>query len=109
PNALSAPAVADRGSMFDPSALFYMNKIPAGPDAAHVLDITAPIAENIRAVAKVKGLSVPDMTVVILDRPRHAQLIQDVRDTGARIRLITDGDVAGAISACRPEAGTDML
>jgi len=95
--------------MFDPSAVFYMNKIAVGPEAAHVLDITAPIAENIRAVAKVKALSVRDMTVCILDRPRHAQLIKDVRDTGARIRLITDGDVAGAISACRPESGTDML
>ena len=109
PNAISVLAVADRGSMFDPSAVFYMNKIAVGPDAAHVLDITAPIGENIRAVAKVKGLSVPDMTVVILDRPRHAQLIEDVRATGARIRLITDGDVAGAIAACRPGSGTDML
>ncbi len=109
PNAISVLAVADRGSMFDPSAVFYMNKIAVGPDAAHVLDITAPIADNVRAVAKAKGLSVPDMTVVILDRPRHAQLIDDVRSTGARIRLITDGDVAGAISACRPGSGTDML
>ncbi|WP_434085017.1 class II fructose-bisphosphatase [Mycobacterium paraterrae] len=109
PNAISVLAVADRGSMFDPSAVFYMNKIAVGPDAAHVLDITAPIGENIRAVAKVKGLSVPDMTVVILDRPRHAELIHDVRATGARIRLITDGDVAGAIAACRPGSGTDML
>jgi fructose-1,6-bisphosphatase II len=109
PNAISVLAVADRGAMFDPSAVFYMNKIAVGPDAAHVLDITAPIADNIRAVAKVKGLSIPDMTVCILDRPRHAQLIEDVRAVGARIRLITDGDVAGAISACRPHSGTDML
>jgi fructose-1,6-bisphosphatase II len=109
PNAISVLAVADRWAMFDPSAVFYMNKIAVGPDAAHVLDITAPIAENIRAIAKVKALSVQDMTVCILDRPRHAQLIADVRDTGARIRLITDGDVAGAISACRPGSGTDML
>jgi fructose-1,6-bisphosphatase II len=109
PNAIAVLAVADRGTMFDPSAVFYMNKIAVGPDAAHVLDITAPIADNIRAVAKVKGLSVPDMTVCILDRPRHAQLIHDVRAIGARIRLITDGDVAGAISACRPHSGTDML
>src|ERR1700753_4016787 len=109
PNAISVLAVADRGAMFAPSAWFYMNKIAVGPDAAHVLDIPAPIAENVRAVAKVKGLSVRDMTVCILDRPRHNQLIQDVRDVGARIRLITDGDVAGAISPCRPESGTDML
>src|SRR6201993_3555919 len=77
PNAISVLAVADRGSMFDPSAVFYMNKIAVGPDAAHVLDITAPIAENVRAVARVKELSVPDMTVCILDRPRHAQLIAE--------------------------------
>src|SRR6202451_2343321 len=109
PNAISVLAVADRGSMFDPSAVFYMNKIAVGPDAAHVLDITAPIADNIREVAKVKGLSVPDMTVCILDRPRHAQLIEDARAVGARIRLISDGDVAGAISACRAGSGTDML
>jgi fructose-1,6-bisphosphatase II len=109
PNAISVLAVADRGAMFDPSAVFYMNKIAVGPEAGHVLDITKPIADNIRAVAKVKDLSVRDMTVCILDRPRHAQLIEDVRATGARIRLITDGDVAGAISACRPHSGTDML
>ena len=109
PNAISVLAVADRGAMFDPSAVFYMNKVAVGPDAADELDITAPIAENIRAVAKVKGLSVRDMTVCILDRPRHDRLIDDVRATGARIRLITDGDVAGGISACRPNSGTDLL
>lgn len=109
PNAISVLAVAERGAMFDPSAVYYMNKIAVGPEAGHVLDITAPIGDNIRAVAKVKDLSVRDMTVCILDRPRHQQLIHDVRATGARIRLITDGDVAGAISACRPNSGTDML
>ena len=86
-----------------------MNKIAVGPDAVDAIDITAPIGENVRAVAKVKGLSVRDVTVCILDRPRHEQLIADVRDAGARIRLISDGDVAGAISACRPNSGTDML
>ena len=109
PNAISVLAVAERGAMFDPSAVFYMNKIAVGPDAVDAIDITAPIGENIRAVAKVKGLSVRDMTVCILDRPRHEQLIADVREAGARIRLISDGDVAGAISACRPNSGTDML
>src|ERR1700743_2338878 len=104
PNAISGPEVPDRGSMFAPSAVFYMNKIAVGPDAAHVLDITAPIAENIRAVAEAKGLSVPDMTVVILDRPRHAQLIDDVRATGARIRLITDDDGGGAGGGGPPAA-----
>ena len=86
-----------------------MEKIAVGPDAADVIDISAPIAENIKRVAKVKKASVSDITICILDRPRHNQLIQDVRDTGARIRLISDGDVAGAIAAARPESGTDML
>lgn len=108
-NAISVLAVAERGAMFDPSAVFYMDKIAAGPDAHHVLDITAPIGDNIRAVAREKSLSVPDLTVCILDRSRHTQLIEDVRATGARIRLITDGDVAGAISACRHDSGIDLL
>ncbi|WP_019970983.1 class II fructose-bisphosphatase [Mycobacterium sp. 141] len=109
PNAISVLAVAERGAMFDPSAVFYMNKIAVGPEAAAAIDISAPIGENIRQVAKAKRLSVEDVTVCILDRPRHEQLIADVRDAGARIRLITDGDVAGAIAACRPNSGTDML
>ncbi len=109
PNAISVLAVSERGTMFDPSAVFYMNKIAVGPDAADVIDITAPIGENIRRVARKLNESVADVTVCILDRPRHAQLISDVREAGARIRLISDGDVAGAISACRPESGTDML
>jgi fructose-1,6-bisphosphatase II len=95
--------------MFDPSAVFYMNKIAVGPDAAEVIDITAPVAENISRVAKVKNSGVADLTVCILDRPRHQELMAEVRDAGARIRLISDGDVAGAISACRPNSGTDML
>ena len=109
PNAISVLAVADRGSMFDPSAVFYMDKIAVGPDAVDAIDITAPIGENIRRVAKIRNATASDITVVILDRPRHAQLMDDVRAAGARIRLITDGDVAGAISACRPDSGTDML
>ena len=109
PNAISVLAVAERGAMFDPSAVFYMNKIAVGPEAIDAIDITAPIGENVRQVAKAKGLSVSDMTVCILDRPRHEKLMTEVRDAGARIRLITDGDVAGAISACRPNSGTDLL
>jgi fructose-1,6-bisphosphatase II len=109
PNAISVLAVAERGAMFDPSAVFYMNKIAVGPEAVDAIDITAPIGENVRSVAKAKNLSVSDMTVCILDRPRHEQLINEVREAGARIRLITDGDVAGAISACRPNSGTDLL
>ena len=109
PNAISVLAVAERGAMFDPSAVFYMNKIAVGPDAADAIDITAPISENLRAVAKAKKSSVSDLTVCILDRPRHAELIAQVRETGARIRLISDGDAAGAIAAARPESGTDLL
>ncbi|MEN0133641.1 MAG: fructose-bisphosphatase class II family protein, partial [Rhodococcus sp. (in: high G+C Gram-positive bacteria)] len=109
PNAISVLAVAERGAMFDPSAVFYMEKIAVGPDAADVIDITAPVAENIKRVAKVRKASPSDVTVCILDRPRHARLIEEVRDTGARIRLISDGDVAGAIAAARPESGTDIL
>ncbi|PRP61201.1 fructose-bisphosphatase class II, partial [Bacillus halotolerans] len=83
--------------------------IAVGPDAADVIDITAPVSENIKRVAKVRNCSVSDITVCILDRPRHGELIQNVRETGARIRLISDGDVAGAISTARPNSGTDML
>ena len=93
PNAISVLAVAERGAMFDPSAVFYMDKIAVGPDAADAIDITAPISENVRAVAKAKKSSVSDLTVCILDRPRHAELIGQVRETGAGIRLISDGDV----------------
>jgi fructose-1,6-bisphosphatase II len=111
PNAISVLAVAERVAMFDPSAVFYMDKIAVGPDAADAIDITAPVSENIRAEAKAKKASVSDVTVCILDRPRHAELIAQVRATGARIRLISDGasDVAGAIAVARPESGTDML
>jgi fructose-1,6-bisphosphatase II len=109
PNAISVLAVAERGRMFDPSAVFYMEKIGVNPDAADAIDITAPVSENVRRVAKARKSSVSDVTVCILDRPRHGELIQNVRDTGARIRLISDGDVAGAIAAARPESGTDML
>ena len=99
PGSIAVLAVAERGAMFDPSAVFYMDKIAVGPEAADVIDITAPVAENISRVAKAKHSEISDITVTILDRPRHAQLISDVRATGARIRLISDGDVAGAIAA----------
>jgi fructose-1,6-bisphosphatase II len=108
-NAISVLAVSERGTMYDPSAVFYMNKIAVGPEAVDVIDITVPIGENIRRVAKAKTVSVSDLTVCILDRPRHRQLIADVREAGARCRLISDGDVAGAISACRPNTSTDLL
>jgi len=109
PNAISVLAVADRGSMYDPSAVFYMNKLATGPAAAGMVDITAPPAANVAAVARAKACSPQDVTVVILDRPRHEKLIAQVRETGARIHLITDGDVAGAIMAAREGTGIDLL
>ncbi len=109
PNALAVLAVAERGAMFDPSAVFYMEKIAVGPEAADVVDISAPVAENVRRVAKAKHSDVSDVTVCILDRPRHEKLVSEVRDAGARIRFISDGDVAGAIAAARPTTGVDML
>jgi fructose-1,6-bisphosphatase II len=109
PNAISVLAVSARGSMYDPSAVFYMSKLVTGPAAADVVDIEAPVADNIAKVARAKSCAPQDVTVVILDRPRHAQLISDVRTAGARIQLITDGDVAGAIMAARDGTGVDLL
>ncbi len=108
-NAIAVLAVAPRGSMYDPSAVFYMEKLVTGPEAADVVDIRYPVAENINQVAKAKGAQPSDVTVVLLDRPRHAQLVDEIRATGARIKFITDGDVAGAISAARGNAGVDLL
>jgi fructose-1,6-bisphosphatase II len=109
PNALAVLAVAERGAMFDPSAVFYMEKLAVGPDCAHVVDINAGVKENLRRIAKVKNSRVSDVTVCILDRPRHESLIRQVRDAGARIRFISDGDIAGAISAARLESDVDVL
>jgi fructose-1,6-bisphosphatase II len=109
PNALAVLAVAERGAMFDPSAVFYMEKLAVGPEAADVIDITAPVVENLRRIAKVKRSSISEITVCILDRPRHSDLVQQVRDAGARIRFITDGDIAGAISAAREQSDVDVL
>lgn len=108
-NALAVIAVAERGTMFDPSAVFYMEKLAAGPEAAEVVDIRLPAKENIRRVAKAKEIDVQDVTVCVLDRPRHNALVDEIRDTGARIKFITDGDVAGAIMACREDTGVDLL
>ncbi len=108
-NAISVIAVAERGTMFDPSAVFYMEKLAAGPEAADVVDIRLPAKENIRRVAKAKGIEIQDVTVCILDRPRHEQLVNEIRDTGARIKFISDGDVAGAIMTAREDTGVDLL
>ena len=107
--AISVIALAPRGSMFDPQDSFYMNKIVTGPEAASVIDIRASVATNIAAVAKAKALKVSDITVVVLNRPRHLGLIEEIRATGARIKLIQDGDVAAAIETARPDTGIDLL
>jgi len=107
--AISVIALAPRGTMYDPKTSFYMNKIVTGPEAAHVIDINASAADNIKAVAKSKNLAVSDITVVVLNRPRHEQLIAQIRAAGARIRLIQDGDVAAAIETARPNTGIDLL
>ncbi|KQT91507.1 fructose 1,6-bisphosphatase [Marmoricola sp. Leaf446] len=108
-NAVSVLAVSPRGSMYDPSAVFYMEKLVTGAAAADVVDIRYPVAENIHQVAKAKGTKPGDVTVVLLDRPRHEGLAQEIRETGARIKFITDGDVAGAIMAAREGTGIDLL
>jgi len=108
-NALAVIAVAERGTMFDPSAVFYMDKLATGPEAADVVDIRVPVKDNIRRVARAKGVDAQDITVCILDRPRHQQLVKDVREAGARIKFITDGDVAGAIMAAKEGTGVDLM
>ncbi len=108
-NALSVIAVSERGTMFDPGACVYMEKLACGPEAAGMVDIAAPIEHNVAAVAKAKGADPEDVTVVILDRPRHDDMVRQVRETGARIKFITDGDVAGAIMAAKAGTGVDLL
>lgn len=109
PNAIAVLAAADRGSMFDPSAVFYMDKLVTGPEAADFVDINAPVSVNIRRVAKAKRSTPEDVTVVILDRPRHEGIIKEIREAGARIKLISDGDVVSSIYALREGTGVDML
>jgi fructose-1,6-bisphosphatase II len=109
PNAIAVIALAERGTMFFPGAAVYMNKIAVGPEAADAIDIEAPPAENVRRVAQAKGCRAGDVSVVVLDRPRHEQLIAELREVGARVQLIPDGDVAPAIAASQGGAGVDML
>ena len=108
-NALAVIAVSNRNSMYDPGACVYMNKIAVGPESAGEIDIDASPTENLRRVAAAKRENVSGLTAVILDRPRHDALIAEVREAGARIRLIPDGDVAGALSTAWPESGADIL
>lgn len=106
--ALSVIAVADRGSMYNPKDLFYMMKIVTGPEGKGVIDLAKPIGENIRALAEAKGKPVEEMVVAVLDRPRHEELIREIREAGAGTELLLDGDVAGGINAARHEPRTDM-
>jgi fructose-1,6-bisphosphatase II len=109
PNAIAVIAASERGSMFFPGGAFYMEKIAAGADAIGAVDINATPTENVNAVAKAKGRRVTDIRVVVLERERHEQLIGELRQAGARVNLIRDGDVAPAIAAARPETGVDLL
>jgi fructose-1,6-bisphosphatase II len=107
-NALSMIAVADRGSMLDASSVFYMEKLVAGPEAVGVLDIRKPLAENLQALARALGKDIGDVRVAVLDRPRHAPLIAEIRAAGAGTRLLLDGDVAAGINAARPGSRIDV-
>ena len=109
PNAVSVIAVTPQGAMFDPTSVFYMDKIATGPEAVGTIDVTAPVSHNIAQVAKAKGMRPEDVTVVLLDRPRHSALADEIRSAGARIRFISDGDVAGAIMTGMPDTGIDLL
>jgi fructose-1,6-bisphosphatase II len=108
-NAISVVALSERGTMFNPGPCVYMEKIAVGRAAAGVIDIEAPVKDNLAKVAKVKGIGVDDLVVIILDRPRHDALIREVREAGARIKLITDGDIAGAIMTCVDGSPGDIL
>jgi len=108
-NSLATVAIADRGSMFDPGPCVYMDKIAVGPEGKGAIDIEVSPLVNLRSVARSKGKDIADLTVVVLDRPRHEKLIAEIRKAGARIRLITDGDVAGALMTAWPDSGVDLL
>lgn len=109
PNSIAVVALAPRGTMFNPGPLMYMRKIAVGPEARDVIDIEAPVTENLRRIARARSKDVNDLTAVILDRDRHKDLISEVRSTGARILLIPDGDVAGALMTAWPDSNVDVL
>jgi fructose-1,6-bisphosphatase II len=109
PNAIAVIALSERGTMFNPGPCVYMEKIATGPEAADAIDLTASVKANLKWVAKALRKDVADVTAVILDRDRHSHIIKECREAGARIRLIPDGDVAGAISTAWPESGADIL
>jgi fructose-1,6-bisphosphatase II len=107
--ALAVVSVSERGTMYDPKGFHYMNKIAVGAEAVGAIDIGAPVDVNLRNIARAKRSDLDDLTVIILDRPRHDDLIRQVREVGARIRLISDGDIAGAIMTAIPDTGIDVL
>ena len=109
PNAISVIAAAERGTMYDPSAVFYMKKIAVGPEAVGAIDLNESVEWNVKSVAKAKGIKPADLTVVVLDRPRHDDLIRQIREAGAKVRLIMDGDVAGAIATCQDSNSIDIM
>ena len=109
PGALAVIAMADRGSMYAPGSLVYMDKIAVGEEAAGSIDIDAPVAHNLQQVARAKGKDVDEVTVVLLDRPRHAEYIRQIREVGARISLIGDGDISGSIATAKADSGIDVL
>jgi fructose-1,6-bisphosphatase II len=108
PNAVAVIGLSEQGTLYDAHGLFYMNKLAVGPEAARVVDIDAPVATNLANVAKAKGKDLGDVLVCLLDRPRHADLVKEIRAAGARIKFITDGDVAGSIMTCLPQTGVDI-
>jgi fructose-1,6-bisphosphatase II len=108
-NSIATVAIAPRGTMFDPGPFVYMNKLAVGPEAMGVIDIEKPITENLKAIAKAKRKDVEDLTTIILDRERHKDMIAEIRQAGARIRLIPDGDVAAALMTAWPDSGVDVL
>jgi len=109
PGAISAVALSARGTMNFPRQVVYVNKIVTGREAKDIVDINASVAENLKNIAKAKQRKVSDLTVVVLDRPRHEQLLSEIRSAGARVKLISDGDIAASIQAALPETGVDVL
>jgi len=109
PNSITTVAIAERGALFSSPDVMYMEKMAVGPEAAGVIDIEDSVAANLARIATAMGREIPDLTVVVLDRPRHEEIIREVRVTGARIKIISDGDVAGAVMAAMPDTGVDVL
>ncbi len=109
PNAISVIGACAAGTMYNPGPSYYMQKIAVGPEARNVIDIDAPVKDNLKNIAKARGKDIHDLVVFVLDKPRHKNLIQEIREAGARIQLHTDGDVAGALMVADPKGGIDVM